>query len=109
MEKFLSEELTTQIRQLFEKLSQPVQVLLFVSKDKPDVCLPTQQLLEEVIPLSDKLALSVHELAAEPDLARLYRVEAKAPAIVIAASEAGESAITASVTWACPPVTNSTP
>lgn len=89
MEKFLSEELTTQIRQLFEKLSQPVQVLLFVSKDKPDVCLPTQQLLEEVIPLSDKLALSVHELAAEPDLARLYRVEAKAPAIVIAASEAG--------------------
>jgi len=87
METLLSEELIVQIRQLFEKLSQPVQVLLFVSKDKAEACEPTRQLLEELIPLSDKLALSVHDLAAEPDLASQYSVQDKAPAIVMAARD----------------------
>jgi alkyl hydroperoxide reductase subunit AhpF len=62
-------------------------VLLFVSKDKLEACEPTQQLLEEVINLSDKLALSVHDLAAEPELARKYSVQDKAPAIVMAARD----------------------
>jgi alkyl hydroperoxide reductase subunit AhpF len=87
MEKLLSDELIVQIRQVFEKLSQPVQVLLFVSKDKLEACEPTQQLLEELIPLSDKLALSVHDLADEPELAQLYSVQDKAPAIVMAARD----------------------
>jgi alkyl hydroperoxide reductase subunit AhpF len=87
MEKLLSDELIVQIRQVFEKLSQPVQVLLFVSKDKLEACQPTQQLLEELIPLSDKLALSVHDLAAEPELAQSYSVQDKAPAIVMAARD----------------------
>ena len=87
MEKLLSDELIIQIRQVFEKLSQPVQVLLFVSKDKQEACEPTQQLLGELIPLSDKLALSVHDLQAEPELARQYSVLDKAPAIVMAARD----------------------
>ncbi len=90
MEKLLSDDLIIQIRNVFEKLNQPVQVLLFVSKDKQDVCEPTQQLLEEVIPLSDKLSLSVHDIEAEPDLAQLYTVQGKAPAIVIAAQDGAQ-------------------
>ena len=90
MEKLLSDELIVQIRQVFEKLSQPVQVLLFVSKDKQAACEPTQQLLEELIPLSDKLALSVHDLVAEPELARQYGVQDKAPAIVMAARDGAQ-------------------
>lgn len=90
MGKLLSDDLITQIHQMFEKLNQPVQVFLFVSKGKQAVCESTQQLLEEVIPLSDKLGLSVHDIDTEPDLARLYKVQDKAPAIVIAAKEVAQ-------------------
>ena len=34
MEKFLTDDLIAQVGQLFEKLTNPVQVLLFTSKDK---------------------------------------------------------------------------
>ena len=47
----------------------------------------TRQLLDEVVALSDKLSLSVHDLSAEPDLAHLYKTEGKAPALVIAARD----------------------
>jgi alkyl hydroperoxide reductase subunit AhpF len=90
MEKLLSDDLIIQIRQVFEKLKNPVQLLLFVSKARQDFCEPTQQLLEELVPLSEKLAISIHDLDAEPDLARLYNVQDKAPAIVIAARDAGQ-------------------
>jgi alkyl hydroperoxide reductase subunit AhpF len=87
MEKLLSDDLEVQIRQVFEKLNHPVQLLLFISKTKQEICEPTQQLLEELVPLSELLSLSVHDLEAEPDLALLYKVQGKAPAIVIAARD----------------------
>jgi len=90
MERLLSDDLIKQIRQVFEKLDHDVQLFLFVSTDKQDVCEPTRQLLEELVPLSDKLALRVCDLDAEPDLARLYKVQGKAPAIVIAARDGGQ-------------------
>jgi alkyl hydroperoxide reductase subunit AhpF len=90
MEKLLPENIETQIHEVFQQLKNPVQVLLFVSQKNCDYCAETRQLLEEVIPLSDLLSLSVHDLAEEPDLANLYQVEGKAPAIVIAAQEGGQ-------------------
>jgi len=90
MERLLSDDLIKQLRQVFEKLDHDVQLFLFVSTDKQDVCEPTRQLLEELVPLSDKLALRVCDLDAEPDLARLYKVQGKAPAIVIAARDGGQ-------------------
>ena len=90
MEKLLSEDIITQIRQVFENLKQPVQIFLFVSKDRQEACDPTRQLLEEVVPLSEKLILEVLDIETEPSLARFYKVEGKAPAIVIAASDEGQ-------------------
>ncbi len=90
MEKLLSEDLITQISQVFENLKQPVKIFLFVSKDRQEACEPTRQLLEEVVPLSDKLSLEVLDIEAEPTLASFYKVEGKAPAIVIAASDEGQ-------------------
>jgi alkyl hydroperoxide reductase subunit AhpF len=87
MEKLLPENIAVQIREVFQQLKNPVQVLLFVSQENCDYCAETRQLLEEVIPLSGLLSLSVHDLAEEPDLAKLYQVEGKAPAMVIAAKE----------------------
>ena len=85
MEKFLSEDLVTQISKLFENLNNPVQLYLFVSNERLEVCEPTRQLLEELLPLSDLLSLGIHDLDEEPDLAEFYKVQGKAPAIVIAA------------------------
>ncbi|HEY3312876.1 MAG TPA: hypothetical protein VGK00_14645 [Anaerolineales bacterium] len=90
MEKLLSDDLIVQIEQVFEKLKEPVQVLLFVSKDRQEFCEPARQLLEELVPLSDRLSLSVHDIESEPDLSRLYRVQGKAPAIVIAARDGAQ-------------------
>jgi alkyl hydroperoxide reductase subunit AhpF len=85
MDRLFSEDLIVQIRQAFEKLDEPVQLILFVEENKQDVCGPTRQLLEELVPLSEKLTLIVYDLRAEPELAQLYKVQDKAPAIVLAA------------------------
>ena len=90
MEKLLPDDIVSQVREVFHRLEHPVQVLLFVAQTQTEASDITRQLLEEVVALSDKLSLSVHDLAAEPDLARFYKVEGKAPAIGIAAREAGQ-------------------
>jgi alkyl hydroperoxide reductase subunit AhpF len=85
MEKLLPAQIVPQIREAFQQLKHPVQVLLFVAQENCDYCAETRQLLEEVVELSDQLALSVYDLSDEPELAKRYRVEGKAPAIVVAA------------------------
>ena len=90
MEKFLTDDLIAQVGQLFNKLINPVQIFLFTSQDKQEICEPTQQLLEEVAELSDLLSLSVFDIEEHADLADLYRVQNKAPAIVIAAKESNQ-------------------
>ncbi len=91
MEKLLPEDITKQIQQVFQQLKHPVQVLLFVSQNvNCAYCPETRQLLEEVTALSDLLSFKVYDLAAEPDLAKYYQVEGKAPAIVIAAKDEGQ-------------------
>ena len=87
MEKLLPENIATQISEVFQQLKNPVQVLLFVSQKNCAYCAETRQLLEEVVELSDLLSFSIHDLAEEPDLAKHYQVEGKAPVIVIAARE----------------------
>ena len=92
MESLLSVDLVKQIRQVFEKLENPVQLYLFVSSDQEEACAPTRQLLEELLPLSDKLSMQVYDVEEDAELARHYQVEGKAPAIVIAARD-GEQVI----------------
>ncbi len=57
MEKVLDPQITKQIQQAFDGIQEPVQVLLFTSKANCDYCDETQQLLEEVTALNDKLEL----------------------------------------------------
>lgn len=87
MEKLLPENIVIQLREVFQQLKHPVQVLLFVSQAQSEASKITRQLLEEVIALSEQLSLSVHDLGSEPDLAQLYKVQGQVPAIVIAARE----------------------
>ena len=86
MEKVLDEQIVKQIRQAFDGIEKPVQVLLFGSKDNCDYCSETQQLLEEVTALSDKVELSFYDVNEDQEIASRFNVT-NAPGIIIAAKE----------------------
>jgi glutaredoxin-like protein len=82
-ERLLNEEITQQVTEFFQQLKEPVEVLYFGQKENCDYCDDTQQLIQEVVEISDKLGLSVYDLDEDATLARQYGVE-RAPGMVIA-------------------------
>ena len=86
MEKVLNDKIIKQIEEAFAEVKEPVQVLFFGSKDNCDYCNETQQLLEEVTALNDKLELSVYDMQDNADVAKQFNV-INAPGIVIAAKD----------------------
>lgn len=86
MEKLLNDDISGQIRDVFEKMQHPVELVLFVSKENCDYCDDVRQLLEEVAPLSEQLSLRIYDLQADADLAVKFNVS-EAPAILILARE----------------------
>ena len=89
MEKVLNDQIVKQIKEAFEAVQEPVQVLFFGSKDNCDYCTEAKQLLEEVTALHDKLDLSVYDIQEHADVANKFNV-ANAPGIVIAAKDNAE-------------------
>jgi glutaredoxin-like protein len=89
MEKVLNDQIVKQIQEAFAEVKEPVEVLLFGSKDNCDYCNETKQLLEEVTALHDKLALSVYDIQENADVASKFNVT-NAPGIVIAAKDNAE-------------------
>ena len=89
MEKVLNDQIVKQIQEAFAEVKEPVEVLLFGSKDNCDYCKETRQLLEEVTALNDKLALSVYDIQDNADVASKFNVT-NAPGIVIAAKDNAE-------------------
>ena len=83
MANFLNPEITRQVKEVFDQLGQPVQVLYFGKQTDCEYCDDTHHLVEEVIPLSEKLGLSVYDLDKDQAVAAQYKVD-KAPALVIA-------------------------
>ena len=81
--KLLNDEITGQVREVFDQLNNPVALLFFGSKTNCDYCEDTQQLIEEVAEISDKLTLDVYDLEADTGTAQQYKVD-KAPGLVIA-------------------------
>ena len=89
MEKVLNAQIIKQIQEAFAEVKEPVEVLLFGSKDNCDYCNETKQLLEEVAALNDKLELSVYDMQEHADVASKFNVT-NTPGIVIAAKDGGE-------------------
>jgi glutaredoxin-like protein len=89
MEKLLNDEVGRQIKDAFAELKEPVQIVFFGSRQNCDYCAETQQLLEEVTALSDKLALKIYDVHEDREAAISFQVE-DAPAIVIAAKDGSE-------------------
>ena len=85
-DNLLDEAIRKQVSEVFADLKENVEILYFGTDGDCETCSDTQQLLEEVTGLSDKLTLSVYELEKNADIAQRYRVD-KTPGIVIAAKE----------------------
>ena len=86
MAQLLNDDITQQIREVFDGLKNPVHVMFFGSKDNCPYCDDTRQLVEEVTALSDLLSLEIYDMEIDGDLAAKYNVD-KAPGLVIAAKE----------------------
>lgn len=85
-ENLLNENIVSQIREVFEQLDKPVEVMFFGSKADCEYCDDTLQLAGEVVAISDKLSLKEYDIDADAELARQYNVD-KVPGLVIASRE----------------------
>ena len=89
MEKLLDKQIVNQISEAFAQLKEPVQILFFGSRQNCEYCAETQQLLEEVAAINDKVSVNVYDLQANKEIADKYNAD-KAPGIVIAAKDGVE-------------------
>ncbi len=86
MEKLLDKQIVNQISEAFAQLKEPVQILFFGSRENCEYCAETQQLLEEVAAIHNKVGLNIFDVQDNKDVADKYNVD-KFPAIVIAAKD----------------------
>ena len=86
-EKLLSEQIVGQVKEVFERLQEPVEILFFGQKDDCTTCDDTLQLLKEVTDISDKLSLTAFDIQTDEQLARQYRID-KTPGFVMLGKEA---------------------
>ena len=84
MNQLLNDDLIQQVQEVFTGLQNPVQIMYFGGDQDCTYCGETRQLVEEVAALSDLISLTIHDMTADQDLAKLYNVD-KAPGLVIAA------------------------
>jgi glutaredoxin-like protein len=89
MEKMLNVEIVGQIKEVFSRMKEPVQILFFGSNDNCDYCSETQQLLEEVTAIDSRIGLSVYDLSNDAEVAQKFKID-KAPGIVIAGKDGNQ-------------------
>ena len=76
MSRLLDEKVAAQIVEIFNELSEPVEVLFFGSKDQHcDYCNETRTLLEEVSSLSENISLTLFDVGENQEIADLYGIE----------------------------------
>lgn len=89
---FLSSANQAEIKKIFEELTGDVRLELFTQHESPLIlpgsdcptCKDTRTLLEEVIALSEKLHLEIHELTSDGEIAREHHID-RIPALVMSA------------------------
>jgi glutaredoxin-like protein len=88
VEELLNDDIKNQVKEAFNQLVHPVEVIFFGRQEDCDYCEQTLQLVEEVTALSDQLHLSQYDVDEDAALARQYNVD-KTPGLVIASREDG--------------------
>lgn len=80
--KILNEETIAQLKGIFERMKDDVTISLFVGKENSSVCEETKSFMEELVTVTDKLHLDVHDVDEDASLAKDYMVK-MTPAIVL--------------------------
>lgn len=81
-ERLVNDQVVGQIREAFQNLKKPVEILFFGKKADCEYCADTLMLVQEIVELSTMLTLRVFDLDEDPDLAKQYDVD-KAPSLVL--------------------------
>ncbi len=90
-EKLLNDEISKQVQDLFKtELVNPVELLYFSSQADCDTCSEAEQLLDELVALSDLLMIQKYDLAENLEIARQHNVE-HVPGLVIASRHQGKT------------------
>lgn len=84
MEEILNADIKNQVREVFNQLKEPVELLFFGRIADCELCEETRQLASEVTDLSDLIHFKAYDLDADHELARAHHVD-KAPSLVITA------------------------
>jgi len=82
MGSFLDDNISTQIKEVFSNLVNPVHILVFTSKENCEYCEDTRLLLEEVCGLSDKLHYQSVDIDADTKSAQQYHID-RTPAVAV--------------------------
>jgi alkyl hydroperoxide reductase subunit AhpF len=70
------------LRESFAEMTRPVRLLFFTQTLGCETCLQARQILDELPPLSDRIAIEEVNLILEPGQAKTYGVD-RAPAVAI--------------------------
>ncbi len=90
MMSLLNESITKQVKDVFDgQLTGSVDVLFFGSKKDCEYCSETQQLIEEIVNISDKLSIKIYDIQADAGVAAQYKIE-RVPGIVLLARQDGQ-------------------
>jgi glutaredoxin-like protein len=90
MMSLLNESITKQVKDVFDgQLTGSVDVLFFGSKKDCEYCSESQQLIEEIVDISDKLSIKVYDLQADAAIAAQYKIE-RVPGIVLLSRQDGQ-------------------
>ena len=80
------------LRDSFAEMTRPVRVLFFTQTLDCDTCVLTRQILDELPPLSDKIAIDELNVVIDADQARLYGID-RAPGIALTYTDVDETAL----------------
>jgi alkyl hydroperoxide reductase subunit AhpF len=69
------------LREAFSEMTRPVRLLFFTQTLDCDTCLTTRQILDELPPLSDKIAIDEVNVVLDTERAKRFGID-RAPAIV---------------------------
>jgi alkyl hydroperoxide reductase subunit AhpF len=86
------------LRESFAEMTRPVRLLFFTQTLGCETCVQTRQILDELPPLSDRIAIEEVNLILEPDRAKPYGVD-RAPAVAIAYQEGSQGSAAREHVW----------
>jgi glutaredoxin-like protein len=80
--KILNDEITVQLKEVFNNLISDVTIALFTKEGECPTCQETKGYMEEIEALNDKIHLKEYDINKDQELAKAYQVE-MVPSIVL--------------------------